>query len=295
MDEVGGVNESSESEVSTTPWIDGLRRLRRNKIALFGLGVILFFILMAIFAPFLAPEDPLKQNLYNKSMPPSRGNLLGTDALGRDLMSRIIYGSRISLLIGIISVGLAMIIGVPLGVSSGYYGGMVDNIIMRIMEVILSFPSILLAIFIVATLGPGLRNTMIAVGLVAIPVYARITRASVLSVKEQDYVEAARALGGSDFRIMSRSIVPNSLSPLIVQSTLGMATAILDAAGLSFLGLGAQPPIAEWGAMLSDGRSLILSAPWVITFSGVAILLSVIGFNLLGDGLRDALDPRLKR
>jgi len=295
MSEVAITKEHLRDGVSTSLWSDALRRLRRNKIALFGLGVIFFFILMAILAPLIAPYDPLKQELYNKLRSPSREHLLGTDALGRDILSRIIHGSRLSLLVGVISVGIAMAIGVPLGVASGYYGGNFDNLIMRIMDIVLSFPSILLAIFIVATLGPGLRNTMIAVGLVAIPAYARLVRASVLSVREQDYVQAARALGGSDFRIMIRSIVPNSLSPLIVQSTLGMATAILDAAGLSFLGLGAQPPAAEWGAMLSDGRSLILSAPWVITFAGVAILLSVLGFNLLGDGLRDALDPRLKR
>ena len=276
-----------------SPAWDAWRRLRRNRLAVLGGVLIASLVLTAFLAPVVAPADPLKQELYERLSPPSRQHPFGTDDFGRDILSRVIYGSRISLRIGFTAVGIALMFGTMLGLSAGYWGGLVDNLIMRAMDIMLAFPSILLAIVVVAIIGPSLTNAMIAVGIVVIPQYARLVRASVLSIREQDYVQAARALGAGDMRILLVSVLPNCLAPLIVQSTLGMATAILDAAGLSFLGLGAQPPTPEWGAMLSGGRELILKAPWVLTFPGVAILISVLGLNLLGDGLRDALDPRM--
>ncbi len=273
---------------------EGWRRLKRNRLAIIGGGILLFFLLIAILAPAIAPHDPIQQHLYSRLTPPSKESLFGTDDFGRDILSRVIYGARISLRIGLVSVAIALFVGTAMGLASGYWGGFVDNLIMRFVDVMLAFPSILLAIVIVAIIGPSLNNAMIAVGIVVIPQYARLIRASVLTIREQEYVQAARALGAKDSRIILKSILPNCVAPLIVQSTIGMATAILDAAGLSFLGLGAQPPTPEWGAMLSGGRELILKAPWVLTFPGLAILLCVMGFNLLGDGLRDALDPRMK-
>jgi peptide/nickel transport system permease protein len=218
---------------------------------------------------------------------------MGTDDLGRDMLSLIIYGSRISIRIGFFSVGLAIIIGVILGALSGYFGGAVDNIIMRLMDIMLAFPSILLALVIVAVIGPGLLNAMIAVGIVSIPTYARITRASVISERTREYVQASRALGANSFRILAQHILPNALSPIIVAASLGIATAILDAAGLGFLGLGAQPPTPEWGLLLSRNKSHIFTSPWMVVFPGISIMFLVLGFNLIGDGLRDALDPRL--
>ncbi len=268
------------------------KRLKKNRLALLGGGLLGFFLLVAVGAPILAPSDPLAQDLYNRLNPPSLSHPFGTDDFGRDLLSRVIYGSRISLRIGTVAVMIALVVGSLVGLVAGYWGGLLDQLLMRAMDLMLAFPSILLAIGIVAVLGPGLENAMLAVGTVAIPQYARLVRASVLTIREQEYVAAARALGAGDFRILFLAVLPNCLAPLIVQSTLGLATAILDAAGLSFLGLGAQPPVPEWGAMLNGGRELILSAPWVLTFPGLAIFLSVLGFNLLGDGLRDALDPR---
>jgi peptide/nickel transport system permease protein len=268
------------------------RRLKGNRLALLGGGLLASFLLIAVAAPLLAPADPLVQDLYNRLSPPSYSHLFGTDDFGRDLLSRVIYGARISLRIGTVAVTIALVVGSFVGLVAGYWGGFLDQVLMRAMDLMLAFPSILLAIGIVAVLGPGLENAMLAVGIVAIPQYARLVRASVLTIREQEYVAAARALGAGDFRILFSTVLPNCLTPLIVQSTLGLATAILDAAGLSFLGLGAQPPAPEWGAMLNGGRELILSAPWVLTFPGLAIFLSVLAFNLLGDGLRDALDPR---
>jgi peptide/nickel transport system permease protein len=280
--------------LSTTPGRSKLfwRRLKRNRLALLGGGLLASFMLIAVGAPFLAPADPLVQDLYNRLSPPSYSHPFGTDDFGRDLLSRVIYGSRISLRVGTVAVMIALVVGSFVGLVAGYWGGFLDQVLMRAMDLMLAFPSILLAIGIVAVLGPGLENAMLAVGTVAIPQYARLVRASVLTIREQEYVAAARALGAGDFRILFSAVLPNCLAPLIVQSTLGLATAILDAAGLSFLGLGAQPPAPEWGAMLNGGRELILSAPWVLTFPGLAIFLSVLAFNLLGDGLRDALDPR---
>ena len=221
-------------------------------------------------------------------------NILGTDDLGRDILSRIIYGARVSLMVGVVSVGIALIFGSLLGAVAGYYKGWFDSIIMRFMDILLAFPHILLAIVIVAYLGPGLRNAMMAIGIISIPRFARIVRASVMEEFEKDYVTAAKAVGATNGRILFNAICPNCLAPIIVQASLGFGAAILDAAGLSFLGLGAQPPTPEWGAMIAMGRSLILRAWWVMTIPGIAIMLAVLGFNLLGDGLRDALDPRLR-
>ena len=268
------------------------RRLLKNRLAAAGGVLLLGFLLLAIAAPVAAPQDPYAQNLYERLQPPSLAYPFGTDDFGRDVLSRVIHGARISLRVGVVAVLIALILGVPIGLVSGYWGGALDQTLMRAMDLMLAFPSILLAIAIVAILGPGLENAMLAVGIVAVPQYARLVRASALSVRGQDYVQAVRALGAGDFHILFFSVLPNCLTPLIVQSTLGLATAILDAAGLSFLGLGAQPPAPEWGAMLTGGRELVLRAPWVLTFPGVAIFLTVLAFNLLGDGLRDALDPR---
>lgn len=268
------------------------KRLLKNRLAAAGGALLMGFLLLAIAAPLAAPQDPFAQNLYERLQPPSLANPFGTDDFGRDVLSRVIHGARISLRVGVTAVLIALALGVPIGLVSGYWGGALDQVLMRAMDLMLAFPSILMAIAIVAILGPGLENAMLAVGVVAVPQYARLVRASALSVRGQDYVQAMHALGAGDLHILFFSVLPNCLTPLIVQSTLGLATAILDAAGLSFLGLGAQPPLPEWGAMLTGGRELVLRAPWVLTFPGVAIFLTVLAFNLLGDGLRDALDPR---
>jgi len=282
------------------PLVDQLGQLWRNKIAVIGLIIISIFILAAIFAPVLSPHNPVDTALYDQLKPPvwhetgKWKNILGTDDLGRDILSRLIYGARISLLVSVVSVGLAFVCGTILGCVSGYFKGFRDSIIMRLMDILLAFPYILLAIVIVAYLGPSLRNAMVAIGITYVPRFARIVRGSVLEECEKDYVTAARSIGVSDARIIFIEILPNCLGPLIVQTTLSFASAILDAAALSFLGLGAQPPTPEWGAMIAQSRSLILRASWVMTFPGLAILFAVLGFNLLGDGLRDALDPRLR-
>lgn len=282
------------------PLVDQLSLLWRNKIAVIGLIIILIFIIVAIFAPVLSPHNPVDTALYDQLKPPvwhetgKWKNILGTDDLGRDILSRLIYGARISLLVSVVSVGLAFACGTFLGCVSGYFKGFRDSLIMRFMDIILAFPYILLAIVIVAYLGPSLRNAMVAIGITYVPRFARIVRGSVLEECEKDYVTAARSIGVSDSRIIFIEILPNCLGPLIVQTTLSFASAILDAAALSFLGLGAQPPTPEWGAMIAQSRSLILRASWVMTLPGLAILFAVLGFNLLGDGLRDALDPRLR-
>ena len=273
---------------------DALRRLLRNKLAIVGMVIMGTFLLTAIFAPLLTPYDPIQQELVLRRRPPSQEHPLGRDDLGRDILSRIIYGARTSLQIGVMSVGFAIVIGAVVGAIAGYLGGWVDNIVMRLMDIMLAFPALLLAIAIVTILGPGLLNMLYAIGIVSIPAYARVVRASVLSVKEQDYILAARAVGAPPSRILFRNVFPNTLTPLIVQATLGIGTAILDAAGLSFLGLGAQPPRPEWGAMLGQGRYAMFTAPHIVLFPGLAIMLTVLGFNLLGDGLRDALDPKLR-
>jgi len=273
---------------------DARRRLVKNKLAIAGLAIMCLFVLTAIFANWLAPYDPLAQDLVMRRRPPSQEHWLGRDDLGRDILSRIIFGARLSLQVGVLSVGFAIVIGAIIGAVSGFLGGWIDNLIMRFMDIMLAFPALLLAIAIVTILGPGLLNMLYAIGIVSIPAYARITRASVLSAKEQDYVTAARAVGVPSMRLLFRNILPNCLTPLIVQGTLGIGTAILDAAGLSFLGLGAQPPEPEWGAMLGQGRYSMFTAPHIVVFPGIAIMLTVLSFNLLGDGLRDALDPRLR-
>jgi peptide/nickel transport system permease protein len=257
------------------------------------LGLLL---LLAVMAPFATAFNPNEVVYTDKlAQPLTQGHLLGADDLGRDVLTRVMYGAQTSLRVGIVAVAIALLLGALVGFTAGFFGGWWDGVAMRVMDVMLAFPTILLAIFIVAVRGPGIFNTMLAIGVVRIPQYARIARASVLSLKEQEFVSAAHAVGAPGLRILGRHLVPNSLSPLIVQATLGLATAILEAAALGFLGLGAQPPDVEWGAMLVDSvRYLFQGAWWALTFPGLAIMLTVIGFNLIGDGLRDALDPRLR-
>lgn len=276
------------------PWREVWRRLKQNKSAIFGLIVILTLIFVAIFADQIAPYGYDDQNLRARFQTPNGDHWFGTDNFGRDIFSRIIYGAQISLKVGLLAVGIALIIGGTMGAIAGFYGGKLDNMIMRLIDVLLAIPSILLAISIVAALGPELRNVMIAVGVGSIPSYARIVRASVLSLRDQEFIEAARAVGASDTRLILKHIIPNSLAPLIVQSTIGVAGAILAAAGLGFIGLGIQPPLAEWGAMLNSGRQYIRDYPHMTAFPGLAIMVTIFALNLLGDGLRDALDPRLK-
>jgi peptide/nickel transport system permease protein len=271
------------------------RRLRRNRAAVVGAGIVLVFVLLAVLAPVLVPYNPIQGNLNDRLLPLSGTHWLGTDELGRDLLSRILYGARVSLQIQIVAVVLALIVGVLLGSLSGYLGGYVDSLIMRCMDILLAFPGIFLALGIIAALGPGLVNLMFAAGISSIPQFARIVRASILSLKEREFVEAALALGSGSNRVMFRHLLPNCLAPIIVQSTLRMATVLLTASGLSFLGLGVQPPTPEWGAMLSNSRSYLIVAPHVATIPGVAIMVVVVGFNLFGDGLRDTLDPRLRQ
>ena len=270
-------------------------RLRKSPLAMFGLIVLLTLIFVALFANVLAPYSYSKQNLQHMFETPSKQFLLGTDEFGRDILSRLIFGARISLQVGFIAVGIALVVGGMLGAIAGYYGGWTDNGIMRVMDVLLSIPQTLLAIAIAAALGPGLFNLMIAVGLSSTPGYARIVRGSVLSIKGQEFIEAAKALGSKDLRIIIRHILPNCMAPVIVQATLGVGSAILNAAGLSFIGLGIKPPVPEWGAMLAGGRGYIRDYPFVAVFPGLAIMISILALNFLGDGLRDALDPKLKR
>nr|MBO2477750.1 diguanylate cyclase [Bacillota bacterium] len=271
-----------------------LRRLARNRLAMLGLAIIAIFVALAVLAPWIAPHDPLRSSFAKRLQPPSAEHWLGTDELGRDMFSRLLYGARISLRVGLISVAIGIVIGVPLGAISAYYGGWVDLIVQRVIDVMLAFPGILLAIVLVSTLGVGLENVMIAVGIVSVPVYTRLVRGSALALKRKDFVEAARAAGARDLVIIARHILPNCVAPVIVQSTLQVGSSILWAAGLGFLGLGAQPPTPEWGTILSRGRQYLLVAPHITTATGLSIMLVVLGFNLLGDGLRDALDPRMQ-
>lgn len=273
----------------------------KNKGAVAGLFIIILFILIAFFAPLLAPHAP--SELFGDALRvgPSwsetgkDGYFFGTDDVGRDILSRLIYGARVSMSVGFMVVFVAMLIGVNLGLMAGYFGGWLDRIIMRCTDILMSLPSILLAIVVVAILGPGLQNTVLAVAVVAVPSFIRIVRASVIAEKNKQYVMASKTFGAGPFRIMYLEILPNCLAPLIVQATLGFSDGILNAAALGFLGLGAQPPTPEWGTMLSDARAFIESSPWMVTLPGLCILFSVLGFNLFGDGLRDALDPRLKK
>jgi peptide/nickel transport system permease protein len=260
-----------------------------------GGAVVIVLIIVAIAAPYFAPYDPMDQDLANSMAGPSMTHLAGTDVHGRDIFSRIIHGTRISLRIGFLGMLLGCVVGVILGLVSGYYGGWLDTIIMRLLDVQLAFPGLLVAICIIAIIGPGLENVILAVGIFSVPLFARVTRAQVLSLKEQEFILAARMMGAQDGRIMVTHLLPNAVAPILVLCTLRIATAILTAASLSFLGLGAQPPTPEWGAMLSDGRAYLSIAPHVATTPGLAILITVLAFNLLGDGLRDALDPRLRQ
>lgn len=269
-------------------------KLKRNKAALFGGVLILVYVMSALMAPILYPGNPSAPNLIKSLEPPSLENPLGTDELGRSILGRIIYGSRVSLFIAVGVVAVGFIFGIPLGLISGYYGGKTDFIIQRITDTMLAFPGFLLALALVAILGVGLRNTVISIGISMIPIYIRLVRGCVLSVREEVYIEAARAVGTRDTLILIRHILPNVMVPITVQTTLGMGTAILFAAGLGFLGIGVQPPTPEWGAMLGSARSYLFHAPHVATFPGIAIFFSVLSFNLFGDGLRDALDPRFK-
>ena len=272
-----------------------LRQFRRSRAAVLGLVLTLTFLVTAALAPLIAPHDPLAFSLGQQLQPPSAAYPLGTDELGRDILSRLLWGARITLLITMGAVAVALVGGTALGIIAGFRGGWSDTLIMRVMDVLLAMPGFLLAIAIIAALGVGTLNVIIAVGIYSIPAFARVARGSTLSVKQQDYVLAARALGTSDGGIMLRHVLPNVAPPLLVQTTLRLATAILTASGLSFLGLGPQPPTPEWGAMLSTGRNYVTNNPQLATIPGLAILLVTVGFNLLGDGLRDALDPRLKR
>ena len=270
------------------------KRLAKNKLAVAGLIVLIITALLAVFAPIAAPYGYEEQDLFNTLAGPSREHWLGTDNLGRDMLSRLIYGGRNSLTLGLISVALAAALGVILGAVSGYYGGKVDMVIMRRLDVLQAVPAILLAIAISATLGPGYMNCILALTISQIPGFTRMTRASCLNVQGMEYVEAARSINARERRIIFKHVLPNAISPIIVQATMSVATAILTSASLSFIGLGVQPPQAEWGAMLSAGRSYIRSNPHVIIYPGITIMIVVLSLNLLGDGLRDALDPRLK-
>jgi peptide/nickel transport system permease protein len=278
----------------TSLWGDAARRLRHDKAAVAGLVIILLLVLVATFAPAIAPKSPTDQSFINKLKPPSREYLLGTDEFGRDTLSRIVYGSRVALRVGLLPVVFALVLGVAAGLAAGYYGGKIDQFIMRLTDILLAFPWLLLAIGIVAILGPGINNVIIAVGIIYVPAFARIVRASVLSIKEKEYVEAARAIGQPDLQIMTRHILSNAWAPIIVQATLSVGQAIIYAAGLSFIGLGTQPPAADWGVMLKSGHEFLRDSPWMGLFPGLAILLTVLAFNLFGDGLRDALDPRIR-
>jgi peptide/nickel transport system permease protein len=269
-----------------------LRRLVRRKGAMFGLAVIVLFVALALLAPLVAPHDPTQQSWTAVRKPPSAQHLLGTDDVGRDILARIIFGARASLLAGVISVAIALGIGVPLGMLAGYIGGFLDAVISRITDAMLAIPFLILAIALAAFLGPSLRNAMIAIGITTTPIFVRLTRAQVMAVKVEDYVEAARAVGNPPWRIVLRHILPNILPSLMVQASLSIAAAIIAEAALSFLGLGQQPPAPSWGSMLNAAQRFLVNAPWMAVWPGLAIFLTVLSFNLLGDGLRDALDPK---
>jgi ABC-type dipeptide/oligopeptide/nickel transport system permease subunit len=298
-----GLAAASRSAQSEVQWVDVprwlqivnfWRRYARNRAALLGLVLVILIVGGALFADLIAPYPPEAQYPDRALQPPSATHLLGTDQIGRDQLSRIIYGARASITVGVLSMVFAAAVGTSLGLMAGFHGHLLDTAVMRFMDGLLAFPALLLAIFIVAVLGPSILNAVLAVAIVNTPSFARLTRAQVLSVREKEFVESSRALGASDRRIMLGAILPNCLSPLIVQFTLGIGLGILVEAGLSFLGLGVRPPTPAWGSMLSTGRQVINLAPWLTTFPGLAIFLAVLGFNLMGDGLREALDPRLR-
>jgi peptide/nickel transport system permease protein len=268
------------------------KRFRRNRLGLVGLALVSILVLTALLAPWLAPYDPAAQSLFDRREPPGELYMLGADAFGRDILSRIIFGARVTLTVSVASVGIGVLAGGALGTLAGYVGGWVDTLIMRVMDVLLAFPYLLLAIIIVSALGPGLTNTVIAIGIWTIPAFARVARGSVAGIRERDFVDAARSLGARDVRIVRRHVVPNFLATLLVYASLYLAYAILMESALSFLGLGVQPPTPSWAGMIAAGRDYITSAPHIATIPGIAIALAVVGFNLLGDGLRDAMDVR---
>jgi peptide/nickel transport system permease protein len=278
--------------IGDSPWRRAWRRLAQRRAALFGLAVILFFVTIAIAAPLLSPYNPIATDWLAVRKAPSLQHLFGTDEIGRDVLSRIIWGTRASLLAGVVSVSIALALGLPLGLVSGYQGGVVDGVIMRLIDAMLAIPFLILAIALAAFLGPSLTNAMIAIGVSQMPVFTRLTRAQVLAAKHEDYVEAARAIGNTDRRIVLRHILPNVFAPLLVQATLAIAAAVIAEASLSFLGLGQQPPAPSWGSMLNTAKNFLSQAPWMAVWPGLAIFSLVLSFNLLGDGLRDALDPR---
>ncbi len=287
-------NAETQAVKGTSNWNVIYHRLRRNKTALIGGYLVLLFVVVSIVGPFFTVYDPVKVDYSTKLLAPSAEFWLGTDHNGRDIFTRLIHGMSITLYIGFLSVLVGLVIGVPMGIISGYYGKIVDSIIMRVVDVLLAFPGILLAIALVSVLGGSITNVIIAVGIFSVPGFARIARGTTLAVSKLEYIEAIRALGATDGRIIFLHVLPNILSPIIVQATIRIAIAILIASGLSFLGLGAQPPTPEWGAMLSQGRSYMFDHPHVALFPGLAIVTVVLAFNLFGDGLRDAFDPRMK-
>lgn len=283
------------AEEVSGPWRDAVRGILRHKMAMAGLIILIFFIGVAIFAPLLTSYDYKEQVLADRLKPPSSEHWFGTDDLGRDVFTRVVYGARISLWVGFASVIGSIVVGTFLGIIAGYYGKWLDMLISRLFDILLAFPGILLAIAIVAILGPSLFNALVAIAIVNIPTYGRLVRARVLSLKQEEYITAARSIGMKNGSILISHVLPNSLTPIIVQGTLGIGTGILEAAALGFLGMGAQPPSPEWGKMLSDSRQFIQTAPWTLIFPGVSIMLTVLGFNLLGDGLRDVLDPKMRK
>ena len=283
---------SSESESASRK---ALKRFSRNRLAVVGLGLIAVLTVLAVFAPAVAPFDPIKQDYNALLQAPSITHLCGTDNLGRDVLSRVIYGARVSLTAGVIAVGLATLVGLVFGLLAGFFGGVVDEVIMRVVDATLAFPFLVLAITLAAVLGPSLQNAMLAIAVVSAPVFARLARGQVLSERERDYVQAAQALGSSDARIVVRHLLPNIAGPIIIQASLSVAGAILAESALSFLGLGVQPPTPSWGEMLNTARGYLRDAPWTAIAPGSLIFIAVLAFNLLGDGLRDALDPRGNR
>ncbi|WP_107943628.1 nickel transporter permease [Metasolibacillus sp. FSL H7-0170] len=291
--------EKVSSATRSNPRVEAFKtfskRLLKNKAAVVGGLIILFIILVGIFGPMFLKTDPNAQNLVNKLQPPSKDHWFGTDNFGRDIFTRIIFGTQLTLKVGFLSVFIGGVIGVVLGIVAGYYGGLVDTITMRLMDILLAFPGILLALAIVSVLGGSLTNVIIAVGIFSVPAFARIVRGSTLQVKKLEYIDAVKALGASDGRIIFLHILPNIMSPIIVQATMRIATAILTASGLAFLGLGAQPPEPEWGAMLNEGRTYMHNASHMVMFPGMMIVIVVLAFNIFGDGLRDALDPKMKQ
>lgn len=287
-------NAKAPTDQTVGPWKEAWRSFRKNKIAVVGAIIVVFFILLAFIGPLIVSQGINEQQLSQRLQAPSADHWFGTDDFGRDIFSRVVHGARLSLMVGFLSVIGSVIVGSLLGIIAGYYGRFVDTVISRLFDIILAFPSILLAIAIVSILGPSLKNALIAIGIINIPNFGRLIRSKVLSVKQEEYITAAKAIGMSDKRLLFSHVLPNSMTPVIVQGTLAIASAIIEAAALGFLGLGAQAPQPEWGKMLADARIYLINAPWTMIFPGLAIMLTVLGFNLMGDGLRDALDPKMK-